>query len=102
MMRLAIDPFPILLRDEEILYRCFDSITEPYSDEFVEKYIGEAIIEQYKDTDIYSGPYNSFILDEKKKESVFNVMKHQYIDSKKMDEILASFICYRKKISSAC
>jgi len=44
IMRLAIDPFPILLMDEEILYRCFDSMTEPYSEEFVEKYIGETII----------------------------------------------------------
>ena len=87
VMRLAIDPFPILLMDEEILYRCFDSMTEPYNDEFVEKYIGETIISQYKDTDIYIGTYDSFMNDEKKKESVFNVMKHQYIDSRKMDEI---------------
>lgn len=89
VMRLAIDPFPILLMDEEILYRCFDSMTEPYSEEFVEKYIGETIISQYKDTDIYIGTYDSFMNDEKKKESVFNVMKYQYIDSKKMDEIFS-------------
>lgn len=89
IMRLAIDPFPILLMDEEILYRCFDSMTEPYSEEFVEKYIGETIISQYKDTDIYIGAYDSFMNDEKKKESVFNIMKHQYIDSKKMDDIFS-------------
>lgn len=89
VMRLAIDPFPILLMDKEILYRCFDSITEPYSEEFVEKYIGETIISQYKETDIYMGTYASFMNDEKKKESVFNVMKHQYIDSNKMDEIFS-------------
>ena len=89
VMRLAIDPFPILLMDEEILYRCFDSMTEPYGEEFVEKYIGETIVSQYKNTDIYVGAYDSFMNDEKKKESVFDVMKHQYIDSKKMDEILS-------------
>lgn len=89
VMRLAIDPFPILLMDEEILYRFFDSMTEPYSEEFVEKYIGDTIISQYKNTDIYTGTYYSFMNDEKKKESVFNVMKHQYIDSKKMDEIFS-------------
>ncbi len=87
VMRLAIDPFPILLMDEEFLYRCFDSMTEPYSEEFVKKYIGENIISKYKETDIYIGTYDSFVGDEKKKESVFNVMKHQYIDSRKMDEI---------------
>lgn len=89
VMRLAIDPFPILLMDEEILYRCFDSMTEPYSEKFVEKYIGETIISEYKNTDIYVGTYDSFVRDEKKKESVFNVMKHQYIDSAKMDEIIS-------------
>lgn len=89
VMRLVIDPFPILLMDEEILYRCFDSMTEPYSKEFVEKYIGENIISQYKNTEIYIGTYASFMNDEKKKESVFDVMKHQYIDSRKMDEIFS-------------
>ena len=89
VMRLVVDPFPILLMDEEILYRCFDSMTEPYSDEFVEKYIGDMIIEQYKQTDMYIGTYDSFMCDEKKKESVFDVMKHQYIDSQKLDEIFS-------------
>lgn len=66
-MRLAINPFPILLMDKEILYHCFDSIAEPYSEEFVEKYIGETIISQYKDTDIYIGTYGSFMNDEKRR-----------------------------------
>ena len=48
VMRLAFDPFPVLLMDEEILYRCFDSLTEPYRDEFVREYIGEQNIEDYK------------------------------------------------------
>lgn len=89
VMRLAIDPFPILLMDEEILYRCFDSMTEPYSKEFVKKYIGETIISEYKNTDIYIGTYDSFANDEKKNKAVFDVMKHQYIDSKKIDEIIS-------------
>jgi hypothetical protein len=87
VMRLAIDPFPILLMDKEVLYRCFDLITEPYREEFVEKYIGENAIEQYKQTEMYVGTYDSFMNDEKKNEAVFNVMKHQYIDSKRFDEI---------------
>lgn len=89
VMRLAIDPFPVLLMDEEILYRCFDSMTEPYSEYFVEKYIGISTLDQYKQTEIYTGMYDVFAADEKKNEATFNVVKHQYIDSKKMEDIFA-------------
>ncbi len=50
VMRLAADPFPVLLMDNEILYRCFESITEPYSQDFVDEYIGVETIEKYKKT----------------------------------------------------
>lgn len=88
-MRLAIDPFPILIMDEDILYRCFDSMTDPYNEEFVKKYIGVSTIEQYKRTELYVGTYDSFSSEEKKNEATFNVMKHQYIDSSRLDEIFA-------------
>lgn len=88
VMRLAIDPFPILLMDKEILYRCFDSITEPYNESFVEEYIGIDIIDCYKKTEIYTGLYDSFMQDEKKSESVFLVTNHEYIDSTQIREIL--------------
>lgn len=88
VMRLAIDPFPILLMDKEILYRCFDSITEPYTESFVEEYIGIDIIDCYKKTEIYTGLYDSFMQDEKKSESVFLVTNHEYIVSTKIKEIL--------------
>ena len=87
VMRLAIDPFPILLMDEEILLRCFDSMTEAYSEDFVEKYIGQSTLSDYKNTDLYIGTYESFISEEKKNEAVFNVMKYQYIDTTRFDEI---------------
>lgn len=89
VMRLAIDPFLVLLMDEEILYRCFDSMTDPYSEEFVEKYIGISTIEQYKHTDFYINVYESFLEYEKKNDATFNVMKHQYIDTNKLEEIFA-------------
>ena len=91
VMRLAIDPFPILLMDKEILYRCFDSMTDPYSSSFVEEYIGEKTIEEYKETEIYKGTYEAFIHDEKKSEATFNVTKHQYIDTKRINEIIEQF-----------
>lgn len=87
VMRLAIDPFPILLMDKETLYRCFDSMTDPYSEEFVRKYIGASTIEQYKHTVLYRETYDYLSTMEERNEATFNVMKHQYIDSRKLDEI---------------
>lgn len=96
VMRLAIDAFPILLMDPNILYRCFDSMTEPYSEEFVEEYIGEEYISEYKNTDIYIGTYNSFLNDPLKNEATFDVMKHQYIDTTKRDDILSQISLLHK------
>ncbi len=89
VMRLAIDPFPILLMDEEILYRCFDSMTEAYSQDFIDEYIGQDTIDAYKTTELYEGTYNSFISDEKKNEATFDVMKFQYINTEKKEEIFS-------------
>lgn len=101
VMRLAIDPFPILLMDEEIMYRFSDSLTEPYSDEFVEKYIKKDIISQYKNTDIYIEAHDFFMNYEKKTESVFDVSKFQYINSKKLDDI-SDQLHLLSKIDMAC
>lgn len=108
VMRLAIDPFPVLLMDKEILYRCFDSMTEPYTEEFVEEYIGNQCIEDYKKTNFYISTRNSFENEEKKNEAVFNIVKHQYIDTSKYEEISSQFHLMSKedvvvtKISCAC
>lgn len=91
VMRLAADPFPVLLMDDEILYRCFDSMTEPYSQEFIDEYIGEKTVEAYKQTNIYQTAYASFISNEMKNEATFNVMKHQYIDTRRVAEIEEQF-----------
>lgn len=88
VMRLIIDPFPVLLIDEEILFRCFDSLTEPYTEDFVEEYIGLDTIDSYKQTEFYLTMYEYFLQNEKKSQSAFDVMKYLYIDSNKLDEII--------------
>ena len=91
IMRLAIDPFPVLLMDEEILYRCFDSMTEPYTEEFIQEYIGWEYIEDYKKTNFYSTVRDSFENEEKKNETVFAIVKYQYIDTTKKEKIIEQF-----------
>lgn len=87
VMRLASDPFPILLMDDEILYRCFDVVTDPYSEDFVDKYIGDKTVQAYKDTLIYQDYYNYFITLEKKNQATFDVMKYECIDTEKIEDI---------------
>ncbi|MFQ6943579.1 MAG: teicoplanin resistance protein VanZ [Clostridia bacterium] len=89
VMRLAIDPYPVLLMDEEILLRCFDSMTEAYKNEFVEKYITNETLKEYKKTEMYINHYNGHITEEKKNYAVFDIMKHQVIDTTKRKEILS-------------
>lgn len=89
VMRLAIDPYPILLMYEEILLRCFDSMTDAYSEGFVKKYISIETISGYKKTEIYINHYNGHITEEKKNHVVFDIMKHQVIDTTKKEKILS-------------
>lgn len=88
IFRLAIDPFPALLMDYEIYSRTIDLMTEPYTNEFVEKYIGEEAFEAYKRTDIYQGYYEYLMNEEKRQLSVLDVTKNKYIDKEKIEEIL--------------
>lgn len=69
--------------------RCFDSITEAYSDDFAETYITERILEAYKKTNIYINHYNEYMQAEKKNYVVFEIMKYQVIDTSKKNEILS-------------
>ncbi|MCX5870442.1 MAG: teicoplanin resistance protein VanZ [Deltaproteobacteria bacterium] len=88
VFRLGIDPFPILLNDEEIFHRTGDVMTRAYSEEFIEMYIGNETVECYRNTEIYQGHYDYFLSQEKKDECVTNIVKDQYIDTDKFDEIL--------------
>ena len=88
VMRLAIDPFPVLLMEEEVLYRCYDSITNPYSTDFVDEYIGKETLETYKTTAMYTGMREYFMRLEKKNDAVFDIAKNQYIDSNRKEDTL--------------
>jgi hypothetical protein len=89
VMRLAVDPFPILLMDNEMVYRCFPSITEPYTEDFIDKYIELETIEAYKQTEFYQSYANSLIVNEKKKQATFDVTNNQYINLDEIDTIVA-------------
>lgn len=88
VMRLVIDPYPILLTDYEIYSRSMDSMTEQYSEKFIKEYIGTNIIDKYKECDIYVNHYNGIISEEKKNSTILNIVKHQCIDTSNKNEII--------------
>lgn len=88
IFRLTIDPFPILLSDNDMYSRTGDMMTKSYSDDFISKYIGTKYIDSYKTTDLYLNHYEWIIQEEAKNPYVSDVVKHQFIDKENIDEIL--------------
>lgn len=87
VFRLAIDPLPLLLADEDIYNRTQQLMTEGYSKKFLEKYVGEANISAYKETKLYKEYYEELILREEMLPSVVNIVKDNFIDREKFAEI---------------
>ena len=89
IMRLAIDPFPILLMDEEIASRTFELAPTCFSEDFVDKYLSKKLLDKYKKMPMYQAYYDSIINYKKQNEYVYNVIHDQYIDSNHIEEILS-------------
>lgn len=85
--RLAIDPLPVLLMDDSMMRRSVGFITEPFSDMFVEKYIGKENIEAYKTTQIYQD-YKIFLSrNEEKNDATLMLAEYQIVDRKHAGDI---------------
>ena len=88
VMRLAIDPFPILLSDEEIYHRSFKSLSEAYPDDFIDKYIGNDTVNEYKQTKLFQETYRHIMTFEKRSSCVSDIVWNQFIDLNQKEEIL--------------
>ena len=86
--RLVIDPLPILLMDDEIEMRTPDFITEPFGQDFINKYIPCEVINAYKKTNIYQGYYEDLSNREKQNEAVYSLIHWQAINRGYMEDYL--------------
>lgn len=89
IMRLAIDPIPIAIRDEEILNRIFETSNQGFSDDFVNNFIGKELLLKYKQTDIYREFYEDVMLLEKRFPETTAAIQTHYIDTQKIGNILS-------------
>jgi len=87
VFRLAIDPYPILLNDESIYRRTVQLMTDSYSDSFLKKYIGDTHVNAYKETEFYKTHYDYFIQNEEMSPAVTALVKNEFVDRTKIDEI---------------
>lgn len=86
--RLAIDPLPVLLMDEDIRLRTEDLLTESYSQDFVDKYIGQDAIDSYKRTDLYLSHKEFFLQNEKQNDAIYILIHYQIVDRKHKELIM--------------
>jgi len=87
--RLSMDALPVVLMDEEMLYRSGDFITAPYSEEVVDKYIGIYNLNDFKKTKIYKDFCASLSEHEKQNEAVFHLIHEHYFDRNHEDDYIA-------------
>jgi len=80
--RLSLDAFPIALADEDLALRAPDLITEAFSQDFISKYIGEELIEKYKQLQIYKDTESWLLAQSKQNESVYWLIHYQYVNRK--------------------
>lgn len=89
--RLAIDPLPILLAQEDMLYKVPEILTAPYPKEFISEYIGEKHIQKYFQTSIYQEYYNRLQSKETLCEGCYNLLHLNNYDRALYSEILGQF-----------
>lgn len=86
IMRLVIDPFPLLLADEEIYYRSPNIMTYPFNEKLLEV-MGEESIAEFKNTDVYKSYEDELMKLEKRNQEVNNVVMANYIDLDNLENI---------------
>ena len=86
IFRLIIDPFPLLLKEEEIYYRSPDLVISTFSEDLL-NLIGEKTIKEFKQTKSYISVKNTILSFEKRNEFVNNFIIANYIDLNHLDEI---------------
>lgn len=87
LLRLCIDPFPVLLQDPSVMYRIhFQSVTEPYHDKTLEL-IGEDNLGKYRKTDFYSSHIDFYSSNEQLDEATYEIVNHQFYDKNSQEQI---------------
>lgn len=88
LLRLCIDPFPILLRDPDVMYKIhYQSRTEAFGDKTVDQVIGRANVDLYRTTEYYKSHVAYFEDNQVLTEDTYTLINDQFYDRKKWSDI---------------
>lgn len=88
IIRLSIDPLPLLLTDPEIYYRCPNFLTIPFNKELL-NVIGEKYLTEFKQTTEIKSMYKSLLKLEKRNQETNDFIINNYINTEKIENIFA-------------
>lgn len=89
ILRLAVDPFPILLEDPECERRFPDPLTMPFSDDFISECLGDELVEQFMRTDYYRSWVDSIkLMFPRLCEPAYWAAAFEYVDLTQLNAIL--------------
>ena len=86
VMRLILDPIPLLMDDEEMAYRMPNFMTYSFSKDLL-ALIGEETLSEFKSTEKFIGFKDGIMELEKRNEHVNAVVMYEFIDLDNLDEI---------------
>jgi hypothetical protein len=88
VLRLIIDPLPIMLGKDDIYRRTGQFMTEYFEEGFVSKYIGEDQLKKYEQTHYYQSYYDAFMVNEEMSPAVLGVIKDEFINRRHLSDIM--------------
>ena len=89
IIRLSVDPFPILLSDPECEFRFPDCMTLEFGQSFIDNCLGNEFVKHYIETDYYRNWMNAIKSTfPQLKEATYNVSNLHYIDLSNIEDIL--------------
>ena len=91
VFKLVIDPLPVLLSEDDVANRLPDMLTAPYSNHFMDKYIGKTTIEEFKTTNRYKEFKAEILQRPKLNDAVYNLKQWHIFERKDALQILEQF-----------
>lgn len=87
LLRLCVDPFPVLLQDESVMHKIhFQSVTFPFAEKTI-NFIGTDKIEKYRSTMFYKSHTEMYASNEDLCEEAYELMNDEYYNRNSWQKI---------------